>query len=92
MIFKKKSGTYGDCTNSYSIHLDKEYTVDEFINTILKKRPNEWGYIKIPSICKISYSNGNLTDGEFPYEILSKNIKNVDSHGGWSNMDYTIYI
>lgn len=91
MIFKMGE-SYGDCTSSYYVYLDKEYTLGEFIDTIFKERPNEWGYINVLNIGKCAYSQGNLKDSEFKPEVLSKNIKSVEGCGGWSMMDYVIYI
>ncbi len=84
--------SHGDCTSSYSISLDKEYTVGEFIDTVLKEKSDEWGDIEVVNEGSHSYSKGRLSYGNFPLEILSKNIKKAMSHGGWTNMDYLIYI
>lgn len=85
--------SYGDCTSSYSIYLDKEYTVGEFISTVLKERSNEWGNIQIfntDSCC--TYSKGKINNNSFAPDILSKDIKKVTGHGGWTLMDYIIYV
>lgn len=84
--------SYGDCTSSYNITLDKNYTVEEFINIILKDRPNEWGSIEVSNIDVCRYSQGKLLNENFSSDILHKNIKKVVSHGGWTLMDYIIYL
>lgn len=87
--------SYGDCTNKYNISLSKEYTVGEFIDTILKERTDEWGSMEIlsASVCSYcSYYKGNLTNKKFAPDVLSKNIRKVVGHGGWTRMDYIIYI
>ena len=37
--------TFGDCTAGYRVDLDKEYTVSEFINEVLKKRAKRMGIL-----------------------------------------------
>ena len=37
----------GDCTCGYNVKLDREYTVKDFIDTVLSERAGEWGYISI---------------------------------------------
>lgn len=94
----------GDCTRSYDIELDKEYTVGEFIKTILENRSNEWGTISIYCKCpefeyphvnyvdrpKCEYKQGKILNSSFQPEHLEFKVKNVVAHGGWSLMDYTI--
>ena len=40
---KRISKEYGDSTADYEILMDQEYTVEEFINDVLKIYPNNWG-------------------------------------------------
>ena len=92
--------SFTDCTDSYVISFDKdeEYTVGEFISRILKERgQKEWGTFEIhDSKYGIGYRFGNLTNiNNNPMlddDILSIPIKNVYCNGGWSRMDYCIYI
>ena len=61
------SDTRGDCTASYDVQLDKEYTVKEFLETVLTQKVDEWGafYLMVRSkklfwqnpSCE--YKNGN---------------------------------
>ena len=85
----RMGNAYDDCTSTYFIYLERKYTIDEFINTVLKKRSNEWGNIIIDKKKIASYSHGKL-DNEIPSEILFKVIGSVDGHGGYSRMDYRI--
>lgn len=82
----------GDCTSGYSISLDKEYTVAEFIDYIFKERNGEWGGIEIVNHCSRSYKNGKFSYDGFEEDILNKKIKKVTANGGWSYMSYDIYI
>lgn len=44
MAFKMicTGGPFGDCCCSYDVALDKEYTVEEFQQEVLKEKPEEW--------------------------------------------------
>lgn len=77
----------------HRVDLDKEYTVSEFINEVLKKEPNEWGYFKIKNTREtVEYRHGEILNNNFDNEILSARIISISAHGGWSNMDYLIII
>lgn len=92
----------GDCTCGYKVLLDKEYTVKEFVDTVLTEKNKEWGYIGIynPSdffgrtsgnLC-IEYRYGKITTENFGNDILNKKIMSVSASGGWSRMDYILHI
>ncbi len=88
--------TGGDCTAGYSVTLDKDYTVEEFINEVLTK--NEWGYIGIWSDEQAWFDRGDpyceykrdklIT--QMPNDIMGKKIVKAKASGGWSNMDYLL--
>lgn len=80
-----------DCTAPYDIKLNRDCTVEEFIETVLKEYKDEWGSFNIVNGAKSEYKNGVLID-EIPKEILSKNIKVVKGVGGWTCMDYQIWL
>lgn len=89
----------GDCTDVYVITFDsnEKYTVGEFIGAILKGRgKSEWGYFRTePTKHAISYKDGLLVNTDNPIfdeEILATPVKNVQANGGWSRMDYRIFI
>ena len=90
------AATGGDCTAPYNVELDKAYTVEEFIEAVLKQNPGEWGGFYIfdgitpfgKLICE--YSHGKLNRSA-PGDILKKKVTKVKSSGGWSLMDYTIW-
>lgn len=86
-----KSGS--DCTNLYKVSLDKEYTVQEFLDEAFSIRKNEWGSISIYNKeIKIgcSYSKSQIPYIQIPKDVLTKKIKDVSATGGWSNMNYDI--
>lgn len=85
----------GDCTAPYAVILDKPYTVQDFVNTVLE-RTEDWGYIGIDDHKNWSngtpnceYRWGNLKT-RMPEEIMDKPIKSVKADGGWSRMDYLL--
>lgn len=86
----------GDCTTPYVIELEKEYTVQEFIDAVLLKS-DEWGYIgiehKLATFGKpfCEYKYGQLLY-ELPKEILNKKVVSVRAHGGYTRMDYCLTI
>lgn len=95
--FSQSTPVGGDCTCGYDVEMDKEYTVGEFINDILADKKKEWGSFYIytgPSVFKyvgFGYHYGEL---RVPIcnEILEKKIEKVSARGGFSNMNYEIYL
>lgn len=94
-------GPYGDCTSRYDVEFDKPTTVREFINEVLNNNPisdHEWGTIDIA--CKggiygrptCGYRHNKLTTEPLPEEYMDKVITYCTAHGGWSLMNYTIYL
>jgi len=83
---KQNTKIYGDSTSGYLVILDKEYTINNFINEILTRK--EWGYFFINDN-KYKYQNDKLIN-VIEKEILSTKIKNISASGGWSRMDYII--
>ena len=85
----------GYCTARYDIILDKSYTVNEFINAVLTN--NEWGCIGI--YCKgtvfgkpcCRYNRDKLLS-RLPDNTLSKKVVKARATGGWSQMDYILWI
>ena len=84
----------GDCTAPYDVIFNRECTVREFVDEVLKKK--EWGIIFIGSRYsgspRISYSGDKLKSSAFPDDILDKTIQSATSRGGWTNMDYILHI
>lgn len=87
----------GDCTAPYAVTLDKAYTVREFIQTVIAKCSDEWGYIGINDGETIfgkpccEYRRGKLISN-LPEEIQDKIITSVKADGGWTRMDYMLDI
>lgn len=90
--------TFGDCTAGYRVDLDKEYTLQEFIDAILTNKKDDWGGIKIAKRNSpwyrhpcINYRYGNvISKPNIPEEVFGYKVKSVTAHGGWSTMDYIV--
>ena len=97
MKFEQTSQVRGDECASYSVTDYKAKTVCEFIDEVLQNT-REWGYINI-ALNGVSWLNypaceyryGNLVT-ILPTEYMDKEITKVDGDGGWSRMDYYVYI
>ncbi len=97
MDFKQTSRVRGDETASYAVSNYKAKTVREFVDEVLQNT-GEWGYIKI-ALNEVSWLNypaceyrwGKLLS-TLPVQYLDKEIINVKGDGGWSRMDYYVYI
>lgn len=91
-------GTHcGDETDSYNISFDKPYTVKEFISDILSIYQKEWGIIGIKyektneNVSSCGYSYGELTS-KMSNDIMDKQIEKAKGQGGWTRMDYLLYL
>lgn len=92
-------GPYGDACCSYVVRLDREYTVQEFVEMVLEEKPGEWGTIRI---CKnleripenvldvCDYKHGQITNSFSLLNTKKRKIEKVTAHGGWTGMDYFI--
>lgn len=96
--FKTTGPADRDCW-AYDIVLDKEYTVREFIQTVLDNRPDEWGYIRIGKQRSIfggpyiEYKYGEIIHNPTAMEeVMNRKIDHVRSVGGWTAMDYWLYL
>lgn len=92
--FIQTTGISSDCTSGYKIILDKEYTVKSFIETVLKERPKEWGYISISTKGSLfgnpscEYRYGEIISKPLDNIFLNKKVVDVTASGGWSSMNY----
>lgn len=97
------SDTRGDCTASYDVQLDKAYTIKEFLETVLANKADEWGafYLMVRSkrlfwqnpSCE--YKKGARTGTAWANILLrygERTITQVKADGGWTRMDYYIWL
>ena len=96
MKFKCTGGPYGDCTSDYDVIFEKPYTVSELINEVLQKK--EWGYIGIYDGKSVfgnpncEYRKDKIITESLPKKYMNKFVKKCKASGGWSRMDYWIYL
>lgn len=96
MRFVETGGPYGDQMCSYDVMDYKATTVEDFIREVLIERPDEWGVFevinkKLPFYPRYGYQNGEFGFFKLHTDIYNATVIKVTAHGGWSNMDYTIY-
>ena len=93
MKFVYTNGPFRDeC--AYNIEEYKAINVGQFIQEVLKERPDEWGYIRVGARIedpKCEYKKGTLVS-ELPKQYLDCTISHITSFGGWTRMDYNIEI
>lgn len=87
------AGPFGDEMSKYDV-IFSDISIANFILTILKENPNEWGEIKFNNevICK--YNKGQITFLNAKITNILKTIitsKDAWACGGWSMMDYHLY-
>ncbi len=89
-------------TAPYKVILFERCTVREFVEYTLDGK-NDWGYIGIYNqekgpffgYPKIEYSHGKLKVGSLIEdfgEFLDKPVIKATANGGWSRMDYILYV
>lgn len=81
---KRISKEYGDSTADYEILMDQEYTVEEFINDVLKIYPNNWGEFLI-SDNPDSFFSAHIEEREISGRqkiVRGSNVPVLASHAG----------
>lgn len=95
LTFNQTAPAGGDATAPYSVSLNRECTLGEFIDCVLKRE--EWGYIGIKSrkdiffgSPKCEYKYDKIVSTEFTDAYLARKVKTVFASGGWTRMDYIL--
>ena len=90
--FKQLREAGGDCCAPYEVLLNRECTLREFVDCIIKNE-REWGYVTIYGMVddqKLEYRYGKILKNEFTEDELQSTIETVGSYGGWTYMDYWV--
>ena len=104
--FVKAGATMSDETTPYNVVFDKECTVREMIEAILKENPTEYGTIYLRNkdyedegrhefyggCPHCDYRRGKISNVNIPEQYMNASVDKVDSCGGWGVMSYWIYI
>lgn len=86
--FKQLRPAGGDCCAPYKVLLNRECTLRELVDCILKNE-REWGSVRIGDR-KAEYRYGRILSNEFSESELESTIATVRAGGGWSFMDYVV--
>lgn len=91
-------GPNGDCTCDYAVQFDRDYTVGEFIEEVLEKKPGEWGNFEIVSefrymglVDTCEYKKGKITK-RFKSDVAGRKIKEAVANGGYTLMTYFLKV
>lgn len=94
-IKEKYKFTGGDEISHYDAHFESEPnpTLEEFVDWILRKHPEEWGYVRSnegwTEYVEYRYGEIRRTCADYS-EIKGKTISLKRMAGGWTAMDYCI--
>lgn len=90
--FTQCGRTGGDECTPYDVSFTPGCTVRDLVLDILSR--GEWGYIDIlsPYNLRCEYKSCNIIDSPFHEEIQDKIVKRVQAYGGWSRMDYNVFL
>lgn len=102
MFTLRQSGPIGgDETAMHSVNFDNPHelhTIGQFMDDLLKGHSGDWGSVEVRgstrpgyTVVSLSYSHGH-TEEQFADEILKQEIKSISASGGWSRMDYLIFV
>ena len=86
------------CTVEYRVWLDKEYTLQEFVDAILTNKKDERGKISIVKRNSpwhrypySGYQCGNITNkSNIPEKVFDYKVKSVTASSGWTATDYIV--
>ena len=90
-------GPFGDACSSYDVRIDGRCTVGEFVESVLKEKPGEWGtfdivrdlkYLNSVDVCE--YERGEVKKDFKKAESRGLEVKEIKAHGGWTLMEYYI--
>lgn len=91
-------GPDGNGCCSYRIQLHRPYTVQEFVDMVLKVNAEKWGTIVTDSdkrgiqLIYCTYENGKIKTDFMDPETKEQLISEVEAYGGRARMDYSVKI
>jgi hypothetical protein len=89
---KHESTGHPDYMRIVGAEMDKEYTVVEFIDKILKSLPMDYGRINIDDKISYEYKDGVLDWALIPQELLNRVVENVEGMSNYYNTDYKLIL
>lgn len=88
--FKRESAGHPDYMKIVGAEMDREYTVFEFIDELLKNRPNDQGVISVDNKISYEYKNGVLDWGLVPQELFNRIVIKVKGMSSYCHADYQL--
>ena len=90
--FTQSGMTGGDCTTPYDVSFAPGCTLRDLVLDVLQR--GEWGDIDIKELyhLRCEYKGRNVIGSLLPKEILDKEVKRVKAAGGYSRMDYLVWL
>jgi hypothetical protein len=73
-------------------YMDREYTVFDFIDEILKKHPKDYGRIDIDGKISYEYKDGALDWALIPQDLFNRVIEKVGGMSSYYNTDYKLIL
>lgn len=89
---KHESTGHPDYSRIACAYMDREYTVFEFIDEILKKHPKDYGRINIDDKISYEYKNGVLDWALIPQDLFNRVVENVEGMSSYYNTDYKLIL
>lgn len=92
-------GPYGDCMSAYRIEIQQPCTIAQFVEFVNSRE--EWGAVYInpknwlgqDALASFEYNNhGSNKPLVIPPYFHDMRIARIEAHGGWSAMDYRVYL
>lgn len=83
----------GDVATPYKVVTDREYSLKEFIETIVSENPEERGSFRIMRgqsyVGMIRYEHAKIND-DIPNCLINAHVECIGAKGGWGRTDYTL--
>lgn len=83
----------GDVATPYKVVTDREYSLKEFIKTIVSENPEERGSFRImrnrSHVGTICYERGKIKD-DIPNCLSNAHVECTEAKAGWGRTDYTL--
>lgn len=89
---KFESAGHPDYNRIVCAYMDREYTIFEFIEEILKKYPKDYGRIDIDDKISYEYKNGVLDWALIPQDLFNRVVENVEGMSSYYNTDYKLIL
>lgn len=87
-----ESAGHPDYFKIVGAEMDKEYTVFEFVDEILKKYPKNYGRINVDDEVSYDYENGVLDCGIIPQDLCNRVVEKVEGMSSYYHNDYKLVL